>query len=662
MAIDKYNYNHQIEVIDGRNEVIKAEIDKDKSYIARGWKRCSKLNISPYNGKCRKILKCRELEELLEENRDLINYAKPFMEDLFSFVKDSGFVVVLADRKARILEVLGNEVILSSSQEQLNFVKGAWWDEQYVGNTAINTAILEGKPVQVCGEEHYSIIHREWACSAAPIHSNGEVIGVLNVSGYKNMIHPHTLGMVVAAARAIETIIAVEVTSNELRMQNKYQHAVVESISDGLLTIDNKGFVTYINEIGADILGLERGYCTGKYVSDLVDFKPVVLDVLKTGRGYTDKEFILTNRAGVKVHFVKTAVPIRDENGDITGVVDIFRKIKRVQKMVNDMVGAYANFTFEDIVGSSESFQSSIRLAKIASKSSSAVLIQGESGTGKELFAHAIHNASGRKDQPFITINCAAIPRELIESELFGYEAGAFTGALKNGHSGKFELANGGTIFLDEIGDMPLDMQAKLLRVLQAKQITRVGGTYIFNIDVRIISATNKNLLEECSQGNFRRDLYYRLNVLNIEIPPLRQRRYDIEGLVYHFINKTSQKLDKDVINIAGQAMKFLVNYNWPGNVRELQNIIERAINICQTRQIMVNDLPSIILRGNQEKPAATDTPPLEVECIESIEELEKKAIKKALEAMRGNITQAADVLKVSRNTLYNKIKKYGIM
>jgi transcriptional regulator of acetoin/glycerol metabolism len=637
------------------------EFNSDKPYVAQGWKRCIKLGTDPYQGKCTRVLKGRELDELLEENRELINFAKPFMESLYSFVSGSGFAVVLADKRAHILEIMGDSMVLKNSADQLNFVRGACWDEKYVGNTATGTAAIEGKPVQINGDEHFCTMHRVWGCSAAPIYSTGEIVGVISVCGFESMVHPHTLGMVAASARAIETKIEVEVANSELRLQNKYQQAVVESISDGLLTIDNQGCLTYINEIGADILNIDRSTCIGSHISTLVDFKPVVLDVLKSGRGYIDKEFIMTSRSGARVHFVKTAVPIKDENGNVTGVVDIFRKIKRVQKMVNDMVGAYANFTFNDIVGNSESLKSSIRLAKVAGNSSSSVLIQGESGTGKELFAHSIHNASNRREQPFITVNCAAIPRELIESELFGYEGGAFTGALKSGHPGKFELANGGTIFLDEIGDMPLDMQAKLLRVLQEKQISRVGGANIFNIDVRIISATNKNLLEECNQGNFRRDLYYRLNVLNIEIPPLRERRSDIEELVYHFINKLSIKLGKDVQSISQQAMQYLVNYNWPGNAREVQNIIERAINISRTRQINARDLPSIVLRevpGNKTANERDNS----VLYIESIDELEKRAISNALEVMRGNISQAADALKVSRNTLYNKIKKYGLL
>lgn len=660
MGVDKAAYNQEIDQGDINISLRKAEINKDKPYIARGWKRCIKAGINPYQGKCPKIIKGKKLETILNENSELINFAKPFMEDLYSFVKGSGFVVVLADKKARVLEVLGDEEILKNSAEQLNFVNGAYWDEQYVGNTAINSALIEDKPVQICGTEHFCLPHRDWACSAAPIHSHGEIIGILNVSGYQNMVHSHTLGMVVAAARAIETKIKAEIASGELRIQNKYQNAIVESMSDGLLTIDNKGYVIYINDIGAEILNIDRKNSIGKHVSELVDFKPVVLDVLKTGTGYIDKEFIVTNKYGVKMHFVKTAVPIRDEDGNITGVVDTFRKIKRVQKMVNEMVGAHANFTFDNIVGNSEKLKESIRLAKIAGKSSSNVLIQGESGTGKELFAHAIHKASSRKDQPFITVNCAAIPRELIESELFGYEGGAFTGALKNGRPGKFELANDGTIFLDEIGDMPLDMQAKLLRVLQEKKITRIGGRNVFDVDVRIIAATNKDLLGECNQDNFRRDLYYRLNVLNINIPPLRERKRDIEELVHYFMEKINCKLSKNVMQISDSAMKYIVSHNWPGNVRELENIIERAINVCRTRRIDVKDLPMNILSGTGETKEQHQADE-DMTVIESMDEMEKRAIQKALQVMNGNISHAANALKISRNTLYNKIKKYNL-
>lgn len=648
------------------NEIEYGAIDifktyKDKPYVIRGWERCKKQRVIQDCGKCINIYKGKELAELLEQNNDLISLSKSFMENLSSFVKGSGFAVVLADSKARILEVMGDVGTLKSSLEDLNFIRGACWDEENVGNTAISTAIIERQPVQICGLEHYCKIHREWACSAAPIIRHGEIIGVLNVSGLKKEVHSHTLGMVVAAAHAIGTEIETEIAKNQLLIKNKYRDALVDSMSDGVLLIDKEGFVTYINEIGADILGTNKNNSIGKHIAELVDFKPVILEVLRTGIGYVDKEFIVKNTKGATIHFIKTAVPIRDENGELVGVVDTFRKIKRVQKMVNDMVGAYAKFTFDDIIGSDDRFKECIRMARIASESSSNVLIQGESGTGKELLAHAIHNASSRRKEPFITINCAAIPRELIESELFGYQGGAFTGALKNGRTGKFELANGGTIFLDEIGDMPLDMQVKLLRVIQEKQFNRIGGSNVFNIDIRIISATNKNLIEECNNGNFRRDLYYRLNVLNIETVPLRNRNSSIIELSNYFVEKINRKLSKQVKGIDEDAIQYLSRYNWPGNVRELENTIERAINICECEIITLKDLPKSILNiDNTNNDSTGETLKNEKDFkIESLEELEMRQIFKVIELMNGNISHAAAALKTSRNTLYNKIKKY---
>ncbi|MDF2616961.1 MAG: acoR, partial [Sedimentibacter sp.] len=345
--------------------------------------------------------------------------------------------------------------------------------------------------------------------------------------------------------------------------------------------MDKDGFVTYLNQVGAEILCVNRESSIGRHISNVVDFKPVVLDVLKTGKGYIDKEFLLTTTAGVKIHFIKTAVPIKDENGNVVTVVDTFRKIKRVNKFLNEMTGAYANFNFEDIIGSSSKLQECINTAKAAAGSLSNVLITGESGTGKELIAHSIHNFSDRRKQPFVSINCGAIPRELLESELFGYEPGSFTGASTKGRIGKFELADGGTIFLDEIGEMPMDMQVKLLRVIQDRKLTRVGGNSIFDLDVRIIAATNKNLLELCKKGIFREDLYYRINVLHVNLPALKERKEDIHELIHHFIKKISNYLNKDVNDISPGAMKKILSYSWPGNIRELENTIERAVNLC---------------------------------------------------------------------------------
>lgn len=474
----------------------------------------------------------------------------------------------------------------------------------------------------------------------------------------------HSFAIALSTAKAIESQIKIEDVKDEILSKSQYQNAIVECSSDGFLTIDNKGILTYINQTGADILGIDREKSIGKYVGDLVDFEPVILSVLRTGKGYTDKEFIVGNeRKGVKHHFVKSAIPIRDEAGRIIGVIDHFRKIKRVHNMMRNLGGNYAKFTFDNIIGNSSKIRECIRLGEIAARSSSNVLIYGESGTGKEMIAQSIHNASIRRNESFVSINCAAIPSELMESELFGYEGGAFTGALKSGQIGKFELADGGTIFLDEIGDMPLHMQAKLLRVLQEKQFTRVGGRDILEVDVRIICATNKDLLSECKKGNFREDLYYRLNVLNIYLPPLRERMEDLELLVQHFIKKIKEKINNNIEGISCEALDLLRQYHWPGNIRQLENVIERAINICPGKIIGVDEI-SINLPEEIKRQMLNETrfsEKLEEYTIKTLEEIEKEAIEKVLSITDNNISKAASLLKISRNTIYNKIRKYGI-
>jgi transcriptional regulator with PAS, ATPase and Fis domain len=301
-------------------------------------------------------------------------------------------------------------------------------------------------------------------------------------------------------------------------------------------------------------------------------------------------------------------------------------------------------YTIESIIGKSTAIEEVKRLALLAAKSSSTVLITGECGTGKELFAQAIHNASNRWAKPFININCAAIPSELAESELFGYEGGAFTGASKHGKPGKFELADKSTIFLDEIGDMPLPLQGKLLRIIQEKEVMRVGGLHPKKVDVRIIAATNQDLLKLTHEGKFRKDLYYRLTVLSLSVPPLRNHSEDIPFLVNHFVNKFSRSINKQIKGVSDKAINFLQNYHWPGNIRELENMIERAVIFCKGKLIELEDL-------------GIDQPNEGGESICSLSSIEKEAIFKALEITQGNKAKAAKLLGISRSALYNKLK-----
>ncbi|SNS10396.1 PAS domain S-box-containing protein [Anaerovirgula multivorans] len=603
------------------------------------------------------VLSKEVYEKIIESNSILIENAKIFMNYLLSFIQEKNFIIVLTDKHANVLEAVGGEYILQKSKKDLNFLKGAILKESFVGETAINLAIKQNVPTQICGVEHSNPGHQDWSCYAAPIMIEEDTMGVICLTEYNKEPNENALGMIIASAKGIENQIKNHIKTLKIQEQTKYQNAIVENISEGFLMIDNKGIVTYINEKGGKILGINKKESIGKPIGDLVPFKPIILDVLDTGRGYTDREYVLENYEGTKYHLLKTATPVRDENGELIGVIDIFKEIKYVKKMVNNMVGAKASFTFDDIVGSSSEMVECINLAKKAAQSSSNTLILGESGTGKELFAQAIHNQSARRNGPFVAINCAAIPKELIESELFGYASGAFTGGIKGGRPGKFELANGGTIFLDEIGDMPLNIQAKLLRVLQDRKVVRVGANNVFSVDVRIIAATNKNLYDACKNGDFRWDIYYRLNVLTIQIPSLRERSEDIEEVTMHLIRKISKRLEKTTKEISNEALNLLKVNCWKGNVRELENVLERAINMCEEEKIDLKHLPQQLTNENNKKIEENRG----FQEIMSLEEMERELIEKVLMHCEGNISKASKLLNVSRNTLYNKMGKYKL-
>lgn len=633
-------------------------------YVQNGFKRCTALNTDKDSNVCFFNISAFDLDFLLAESKELLHQSEQIMEDMCEYM-DSFISIFFVNKDGYILKE--KKCKGYNLDFGMNLPLGGRFTEKFNGNTSISTSIAENRPICLMGHEHYCACYHDYATLSAPVYNNGEIVGVLSAICLKEYASPYVLGMIASSARAISIGYEAEKINKAIVEKNKYESAIVETLTDGVLTVDKDGFVTYLNQVGAEILCVNRESSIGKHISNVVDFKPVVLDVLKTGKGYIDKEFLLTNGAGVKIHFIKTAVPLKDENGNVVTVVDTFRKIKRVNKFLNEMTGAYANFNFEDIVGSSSKLQECLNTAKAAAGSLSNVLITGESGTGKELIAHSIHNYSDRRKQPFVSINCGAIPRELLESELFGYEPGSFTGASTKGRIGKFELADGGTIFLDEIGEMPMDMQVKLLRVIQDRKLTRVGGNSIFDLDVRIIAATNKNLLDLCKKGIFREDLYYRINVLHVNLPSLRERKEDIHELIHHFIKKISNYLNKDVNDISPGAMKKILSYSWPGNIRELENTIERAVNLCSgsviTEHEIFNDEWSInnAAAGESEESSKSSSESLSERDIEPLEVMERRAIERALSISGGNITITANMLQVTRNTIYNKMKKYNL-
>ncbi len=439
---------------------------------------------------------------------------------------------------------------------------------------------------------------------------------------------------------------------------------VMETTNDAIVYVDRKGYIRLFNQAYADFLGIRIEDAIGKHVTEVIENTRMHI-VVETGIAeYEDVQKI----KGKKM--IATRIPVF-VNGEVVGAVGkvlfkdinelkyLYKKVSKIEKELKLYKNEFnmANrpkYNLKDIIGESKEILRLKEFTKKIAKSNSNVLILGESGTGKELFAHAIHNNSSRAKYPFIKVNCGAIPYELLESELFGYEEGSFTGAKRGGKIGKIKAADGGTIFLDEIGDLPLSMQVKLLRFIQDKEIEKIGSIHSEEVDVRIVAATNKNLEEMINMGLFRLDLYYRLSVVTLRIPPLRGRKEDIPILSKYLIDKISKKNNIKVDGISEDALEYLKKYDWPGNVRELENIIERAVNVLDGETIITSKhLPSKI-RGIMKNKVVR-------ELKEVIEEAERQAIIDSLIICKGNRTLAAETLGISRTSLYEKMAKYNI-
>ncbi|WP_432405522.1 sigma-54 interaction domain-containing protein [Wukongibacter sp. M2B1] len=442
-----------------------------------------------------------------------------------------------------------------------------------------------------------------------------------------------------------------------IKFLNKYSNCsdsilmkALDSVNDGISFCDKDGYIRYINDGCCKILNIKKEELLNKRVDHLTKDIPMLLKVIESKKSIIDVEYFLRFKEK-KSHLINSGYPVLDEEGNIIGAIDIFRSIERTRKLANIIAGYQAFFTFDNIIGESRKITENINLAKIFARSNENILILGESGTGKELFAQAIHNHSTRKDQPFIALNCANFPNELIDSELFGYEEGAFTGAQKGGKPGKFELASGGTLFLDEIGEMQIHLQAKLLRVLETMCINRIGGNKLINVDVRIVAATNRKLEKLVEERKFRKDLYYRLKVLCLEIPPLRERGNDILLLADYFVQKLRAKIDKDVKGLNDEAKKMFLKHNWPGNIRELENTISRALFICDSNYITEKTL---LMAGMKESR-------YEEIIKRNTVKINREIIVDTLKLTGGNKKKTAEILGISRPTLYKVIKKYDI-
>jgi transcriptional regulator with PAS, ATPase and Fis domain len=447
---------------------------------------------------------------------------------------------------------------------------------------------------------------------------------------------------------------------------------IINLSAERMVLVDRQGIILYINSAYCEFIGTTVEQAIGKPVQDVIENSRMHI-VAQTGNAELAAVQAINGSEMIANRFPLIV------DGELVGAYgtvmfsnpeEWWRYQKKIQSLVEELKYYKTRFekelkskySFYDLIGNSSVFIASKKLAERVSSSQSSVLLLGESGTGKELFAHAIHTNSTRAAFPFVPINCASIPEHLLESELFGYEDGAFTGAKKGGKKGQFQNANFGTIFLDEIGDMPLSMQSKLLRVLQEKEVQRIGGQKAIPIDVRVIAATHRNLEQMVEEGKFRQDLYYRLNVIKIEIPPLRKRKEDIELIGKYLLKKLGQKFYRPEIFLSEIVINRLQDHTWPGNIRELENVLERAINVLDGKTIELYHLPLYLRDRDEINPVIEkNTQPAIQPLKDIVARAEKQAFLQALNVTQGNKQEAAKLLQISKTSFYDKCKTYDI-
>lgn len=612
-------------------------------YILRSWQRCRLLRVDSSEGS-RRRLEPAQLDKVLHKNALLIRIARGIMERLYNPISSSGSIISISDANGVILSCLRDE---KKSYPIPNIEPGSIALESSSGSNAISICLVEKRSVETWAAEHYCRLLHNWFCAAAPIwNTKHELVGVLNVTLPWDMFHTHTLGMIESAAYAISEQLRLHFLLEE-------QRVIFEMMDEGLVVLDGDGAIRFINKKAQQMLSLTTPFSGVQHISDVIFSKDILRAILSENASFIDQEALLQLKSGTLSCMLSVST-----TGESGSRVVTLREVKRMKESAARVTGAKAVFTFNHIVGASGALQSVIQQARKAAKSDATTLILGESGTGKELFAQSMHNASSRATGAFITVNCGALPRELVQSELFGYDEGAFTGASRLGKPGKFELADNGTIFLDEIGEMPMDAQVSLLRLLQNGEVTRVGSKYTRQVNVRVIAATNRNLLESIRERSFREDLYYRLNVFSLNIPPLRERASDIRLLIRHFLSHFMMTQNNPELRMTEEVYRILEGYSWPGNVRELENTVERMVFLAPDSGLIdVDSVPHNILHGSSSGPAgekSTSAPGV-------LEIQEKESILRVLTDCGGNIRAAAQKLGISRSGLYVKMKKFGI-
>lgn len=616
-----------------------------RNVVLDSWRRSRSGEVDPGCSSA-PVASGERIRLLRDGSRDLYEAARPVLETLREILRESGTLIMLSDPSGTILDLNG-ESRARNAGEQINLAPGGCWGEALIGTNAIGTAIATHEPVQIYASEHYCIDVKQWTCAAAPILDplGKTLLGVVDVSGVKETFHGHTLGLVISAAKQIEGVLARRDAEAHGRLLQYAMDGFSRHGNDCVVLFDHRGRIVRTSgsmQQAREMYGVRLPFEAGSQVAAL-------------NLGLSPDERSCQTPGWLRPEWLH---PIRSREGELGTLlaIPIGQPARQAVNLppLHSADGAVSD-VFAEIIGTSAAIATAKARARRIAPLDLPVLLLGETGAGKEIFARAIHKASSKPEGPFIAVNCGALTRELLASELFGYSEGAFTGARRGGLPGKFEQADGGTLFLDEIGEMPLDMQPHLLRVLQDGVVVRLGDTRERKVAVRIIAATNRDLQTDAGAGRFREDLFHRLCVVSLNLPPLRERPDDIDAIIAHLNQRFSRKYGCPPKSLAPEVLHHLLRYRWPGNIRELQNVFEAMFALSDGHRLDGSLLPPHIAAAAVDAVLARGevTPAM---AAGRLAEMERAAINAAVASAQGNLSMAARNLGISRSTLYVKL------
>ncbi|KLU59834.1 acetoin dehydrogenase operon transcriptional activator AcoR [Peptococcaceae bacterium CEB3] len=618
--------------------------------IYDSWLRCLQSGIDPARKRAKDPSEKKENGEI-SGSSGLCECALPVLTELLVQVQETSHLLILSDAQGRI-NFLDGDRRVKRQAERINLVPGANWAEEEIGTNAIGTGLKAGNPVQVFAAEHFCEGIHDWVCSSAPIADplTSEVLGVVDVTGNWREAQTHTLALAMMTAKMVGQEMRKQAEIARQQLRERYLAEVRRSQEDGIVVFDGGFNLVEANPRAREWAERATGRSSARVWSD-----PELRAYFWTRHRSLGQEH------GYEVFPQQLGFPGLIQQifsaGKSIGFLLILRPRggKRIGKRPADS-------PWEKVIGRSPSLLAAIEQCDRVAKANVSILLSGETGSGKELFAQAIYRASERRRGPFVALNCGAVPQELCASELFGYAPGTFTGGMKEGKQGKFKQAQGGILFLDEVGEIPLPLQIHFLRVLQEREVVRLGAAKATPVDVRVIAATHQDLEQLVHDGLFRMDLYYRLNVVSIAIPPLRERREDIPLLSEHFLEELAHKYARPGLKLAPFVREFLANiYPWPGNVRELSNSLEHAVLFCRTGTIMMDDLPQPLQHylGGDSPLSETEQPG--VGRTKTNGDPEREELLGLLLQSGGNLSATARRLGVARTTLYRHLEKCGV-